>query len=263
MLYEKIAVSSSPSASRASGSPPRGRPSCPTARPHRRPRVRARARRARATGGWRRCRPRRRAARRRRRARCTGRGTRRSGWGGRARTRGSPGSRSARAPRRPTPTTPGRPCASGRPNSSMPPTPRAWASAAISAATSAEMWRWPGSEAIGRSTPEPVTTKSGWTRSAGETRVSRTRLRRPSVRRRRRMRTAGKLTTGSLDAARMGPRRARIPITGWDHHPDAAVLLPLCPTPRSPPQAPLDPGPTEPPCLWWSRGRSGGDRSRF
>src|SRR5262245_11763076 len=58
--------------------------------------------------------------------------------------------------------------------------------------SSTEYWKCPGIDLIGRFSPLPDRTKSGRTKSAGSTRVSRTRRRRGAVERRRRRRFVGK-----------------------------------------------------------------------
>ena len=61
---------------------------------------------------------------------------------------------------------------------------------------------------------------------------------------------SGETHTGSVDAARRGLLRRRpYPPTGWVFHPYETVYGALRLTPRSPPKAALDPGPTGPSCL--------------
>src|SRR6185436_4521653 len=76
--------------------------------------------------------------------------------------------------------------------------PASQASRAAFTASSTESWNWPGIEAIGLFSLFPGRTKSGRTRSAGESSVSRTRRRRDGEPRRRRRRVPGKVIRTSL-----------------------------------------------------------------
>src|SRR5688572_4417422 len=79
---------------------------------------------------------------------------------------------------------------SGRPNSSTPGTPSAFAAAASLTASSTDSWKTPGIDGTSRRTPLPSQTNSGSTKQSGVRCVSRTSRRIASVRRSRRGRRA-------------------------------------------------------------------------
>ena len=76
--------------------------------------------------------------------------------------------------------------------------PRSWAADASSTAWEIERRSTPGIASIGVRLSVPSSTKSGWTRCAGVSSVSRTIPRRSPVRRSRRMRVAGNAMQVSL-----------------------------------------------------------------
>ena len=87
---------------------------------------------------------------------------------------------------------------SGTPNSISPPTPACTASAAALRSESRECCTTPGIDAIGAGSASPSRTKSGSTRSPGDSRVCATSARSAAVRRSRRGRPAGNCASGPV-----------------------------------------------------------------
>ena len=117
----------------------------------------------------------------------------------------------------------------GIPKRSTAPIPEAWISVASATSSEIEKRSIPGIDSTGSRTSEPETTKSGWTRCAGESSVSRTRSRSVSVRRMRRSRVAGKLTLPILGPFAASSRRRDREIC---HHPTASMTAQTAPRQR-------------------------------
>ena len=90
--------------------------------------------------------------------------------------------------------------AAGSPNSSTAGIPSDRSSSASRASWSSERWYCPGIDEISSRTPSPCVTNSGYTKSLGDSRVSRTSARSASLRRSRRKRrkARGRVRVGEV-----------------------------------------------------------------